>query len=448
MFNRRILVELRSWAERPHRKSLILRGARQVGKTTAIRMFGKEFDHFIELNLEEPDNRAIFKDGTDVVSVFNLIMLKKGINPEGGRVLLFIDEIQHSPQALLSLRYFYERMPHLYVIAAGSLLDVYLRRDRLEVPVGRVEYLWMYPCNFEEFLEAAGQRQLLELVTTIPFPEWAQPALREQFVRYALVGGMPEAIIVWLQTENIMETRRVLSNILGTYRDDAVKYAASPEQSGIIRFLIGVAPSQATKQISFERFGGSAFRAQQVKTSFSLLELASLLTLLYPYTTGVLPALPKLGKKPKLQFLDTGFINLQANLHDEYFLSPGLHAIYKGVAMEHLVGQQLISTWSGPFTAPGFWVRDSRGSSAEVDYTVIWNGHLIPIEVKAGKTGTLRSLMLFMEEADHGLAVRIYDGPTRWESLKTPTGKPFNLLSLNLGLSTQLCSYLQYYTRT
>ena len=448
MFKRHIIDELRKWAESPYRKSLVLRGARQVGKTTAIRIFGQEFDCFIELNLETPADRDIFIDGTDVSSLYNLILLKKGVQTPGKRVLLFIDEIQHSPQALLSLRYFYEKMPELFVIAAGSLLDIYLKRNRLEIPVGRVEYMWMHPCNFDEYLHAAAQDQLLELLDTIPFPSWAYPVLREKLMEYAMVGGMPEVITVWLQTGNIMEVRRILGNLLQTSRDDAIKYAMTGDQATILGHLISTAPTQACKLISFEHFGESDFRAQTVKNALTLLEQASLLTLFYPYGNAVLPALPKLGRRPKLLFLDTGFVNYQANIHEQYFTTQGLNSIYKGVAMEHLVGQQLLSFAAASGFKLGTWVRSARSSSAEVDFVVIQDNRMIPIEVKAGKTGTLKSLMLFMEEADHDLAVRIHDGQTAWESVSTPSGKQFRLLNLNLGLCTRLIDYLNVEART
>jgi predicted AAA+ superfamily ATPase len=442
VFQRKILFELQQWSASPYRKSLILRGARQVGKTTAVRMFAKEFDTFIELNLEDEADRRVFISGTDAQTVYNLMLLRKEIRQVGNRVLIFIDEIQNSPEALLSLRYFYEKLPELYIIAAGSLLDVYLRRNRLEVSVGRVEYLWMYPCDFEEYLQAAGYEQILTLVQKIPFPDYAYPVLREKFMEFALIGGMPEAIQIWLETKSIIEVRSILNNVLQAYRDDAVKYAVSPEQANVLQHIMNTAYSEVGKQITFEGFGGSDFKSQTIKSAFLLLEQSSIIKMLYPYTSTVLPTVPNRTKRPKLLFLDTGFINMQANIQAEYFSSPNLNSIYKGIAMEHLIGQQLISMQKPAGFELGFWVRNARSSSAEVDYVLIWNNQMIPVEVKSGKTGTLKSLFLFMEEAEHNIAVRIYDGVTNWEKHKTPKGKEFNLLNLNLGLTTRVCRYL------
>lgn len=445
MFERQILSNLKAWSESPNRKSLILRGARQVGKTTAVRMFGQSFETYIELNLEDETDRSMFISGTDVRAVLNVITLRKGIKQFPGRILIFIDEIQNSPEAMLSLRYFYEKMPELYIIAAGSLLEVYITRNRLPVSPGRVEYMWMYPCTFEEYLIAANQDRLLETIKTIPFPEYANTVLRDHFMQYALVGGMPEAIQVWLNSKNVLKVQHVLTDILLSYKEDAVKYAISLKQADILKFIIDGSYSEVAKQITFERFGGSDYKSQSIKSAFSLLEQASLVSLIYPHTSTELPAIPKRSRRPKLMFLDTGFINLQANIQADYFTATNLNSIYKGIAMEHLVGQQMIAMSKSRGFGMGFWIRNARGSSAEVDYVIIYKGRMIPVEVKSGKTGTLKSLMLFMDEAPHNFAVRIYDGVTCLEQHKTPSGKAFQLLNLNLGLTTRLIDYLDQY---
>lgn len=442
MFHRLILSALKEWSEFKYRKPLVLRGARQVGKTTAVRMFGKNFDTYIELNLEDKADRDVFVSGTDVQTVFNLIIVTKKITQTGKRILLFIDEIQNSPEAMQSLRYFYEKMPELYVIAAGSLLDIYIRRNRLEIAVGRIEYLWMYPCTFDEFLVATGQDNLLALMNNIPFPDHAYNILRRAFSEFALIGGMPEVIQSWSESNNLADVRKVQDNIILSFTDDAVKYAATSDQANVLKHIFRVVYNEVCRQVTFEGFGKSDFKSQQIKNSVVLLEQASLLHLLYPYTSSDLPSIPKRSKRPKLLFLDTGFINMQANIQADYFTATNLNSIYKGIAMEHLVGQQLIAMSKKQGFELGFWVRNARGSSAEVDFVIIWKNMMIPVEVKSGKTGTLKSLMLFMDEAPHNLAVRIYDGKTSLEKHKTPSGKEFKLLNLNLGLTTKIIDYI------
>ena len=442
MFYRHILADFKQWSESKHRKPLILRGARQVGKTTAVRMFGKSFDTFIELNLEDQADRDLFVSGTDVQAVFNLILVAKKKKLTGKRTLLFIDEIQNSSEAMLSLRYFFEKMPEIFVIAAGSLLDIYIRRNRLEISVGRIEYLWMYPCTFDEFLMATGQDNLLSLMKNIPYPDNAYSILKKNFSDFALIGGMPEVIQRWSESNNLAEVRKVQSDILLSFSEDAVKYAATADQANVLKHILRVVYSEVCGQVTFEGFGKSDFKSQQIKNSIALLEQASLLHLLYPYTSADLPTIPKRSRRPKLLFLDTGFINLQANIQADYFTATNLNSIYKGIAMEHLFGQQLISMQKQHDFELGFWVREKRGSSAEIDFVIIKNNEMIPVEVKSGKTGSLKSLLLFMDEAPHKTAVRIYDGKTGWEKHKTPNGKEFNLLNLNLGLAQEIFRYL------
>ena len=442
MFYRNILKNLQVWAESDYRKVLILRGARQVGKTTAVRMFSAEFDTFIELNMEIPEEKDIFDHFTNIQNLYNHILLKKQTKSQGERILLFIDEIQNSANAIRSLRFFYEQMPSLYVIASGSILDIYLYKEKFEISVGRIDYLWMYPISFDEYLIASGNYRLLEEVQQKPIPEYIYPIIREHFLTYALIGGMPEAVKIWLDTKDIVQVQGYLDSLLQAYRDDVVKYAQTSDQALIIRHIMDTAFSEVCKQISFEGFGSSSYRSQAIKNAFQILERASIVTLLYPYTTMFLPAIPKRSKRPKLLFLDIGILNHQAKVMVEYFSTKSLDSIYKGTAMELLVGQMLTVMKAKQGFDFSFWKRDVRGSSAEIDYVIIYKGKMIPIEVKAGKTGTLKSLMLFMDKAPHNFAVRIYDGNYAVEELSTSSGKTFKLINIPLSLTFRLIEFI------
>ena len=190
MFQRSILHGLTEWSEKPHRKPLILRGARQVGKTTAVSMLAEKFDQYIYLNLELKEDLQLFEQGYKVSELFEAICFLKNKDPQKHRTLLFIDEIQSSPEAVATLRYFFEDLPHIYVIAAGSLLESLLDRH-ISFPVGRVEYLKMHPLTFEEFLGATGEAQAVEILDRIPLPDFAHDKLLKLFHRYTLIGGMP-----------------------------------------------------------------------------------------------------------------------------------------------------------------------------------------------------------------------------------------------------------------
>jgi hypothetical protein len=423
-----------------------LRGARQVGKTTAIRMFSESFDTFIELNLELEGDRELFENETDVERLYNYILLRKGIAKPGKRVLLFIDEIQNSDKALNSLRYFYEQKPTLYVVAAGSLLEMYLTKSRIGLAVGRIENLWMHPMDFDEFLEAAEQTALLKAMKEIPCPDYVTKVARDWFMQYALIGGMPEVVKVYLESKDITKVRNIMKNLLITYADDMIKYAKTNEQAEIIRFVWEHIPLETGKQVSFNLFGGSSYKTQTIKSAMLLLEQSSLLKLIYPYTTYDLPALPLKTKKPKLLILDTGLLNYMAGVQDEYFGVNNLNSIYKGIAMEHLVGQLLTANNNDGFFPLSFWVKDKRSSSAEIDFVIAWKRQLIPIEVKAGSSGSLKSLMVYMNESGCELAIRIYDGDFSLQEITLETGKKFRLLNLPLPLTGRILEYIEHYT--
>jgi predicted AAA+ superfamily ATPase len=446
MYKRKIGAALSVWADSPYRKTLLLRGARQVGKTTAIRMFSESFDTYIELNLEEDGDRELFEKETDVERLYNYILLSKRIASPGKRVLLFIDEIQNSAKAIHSLRYFYEKKPDLYVVAAGSLLEMYLTKSRIGLAVGRIENLWMHPMDFDEFLEAAGQTALLNAMNEIPCPDYVTRVAREWFMQYALIGGMPEVVKVYLETRDIIQVRNLMKNLLITYSDDMIKYANTSEQAAIIRFVWEHVPLETGKQVSFNLFGGSSYKTHTIKSAMLLLEHSSLLKLVYPYTTCELPALPVKTKKPKLLILDTGLLNYMAGVQDEYFGITNLNSIYKGIAMEHLVGQLLTANISDSFLPLSFWVRDKRGSSAEIDFVLAWERQLIPIEVKAGSSGSLKSMMIYMRESNSDLAIRIYDGEYSLQEITLDTGKKFRLLNLPLTLSCRILEYIETFS--
>ncbi len=446
MFARQIEVRLAAWAGQHNRKPLLLRGARQVGKTVAVRRFAERFDCFIELNLEHAAEREPFERGLEVEDIFQAIVLLKNTRPVVGKTLLFLDEIQDSPEAVQVLRYFYEKMPHLHVIGAGSLLEISLAKAEIEFPVGRVQHLVMYPLSFAEYLNAMGESGAAEALNEVPLPTHAAGRLFELFHRYALVGGMPEVVAEYARTQDTPALRDIYESLLQSYLDDVPKYARNDTMARVLDHCVRTAPLEAGNRITFAGFGQSNYRSREAGEALRTLEKALLLHLLYPTTSTQIPIRPDLRKAPRLQFLDTGLLNYFAGLQDQYFLHSDLHSFYRGLLAEHIVAQELICHRASLLHKPCFWVREKSQSSAEVDFVMPHHGRVIPVEVKSGSTGRMRSLHQFVDTANPGYALRLYAGPLERGDARTPGGTPYVLLSLPYYLAPKLSDYLDWLT--
>jgi len=430
MFTRNIAANLKQWKERAQRKPLILRGARQVGKTTAVNLFAQEFDQYLYLNLELNEERNLFNADYTFEEILAAIFLHKNIrNDKNKTTLIFIDEIQQSATAVAMLRYFYEQAPDLFVIAAGSLFDV-LMEEGPNFPVGRVEYLFMYPLTFAEFLVATNEQEAFALLQQIPVPDYAHDKLLKLFHRYTLLGGMPEIIQHYSEQLDLVPLNSIYRNLLLSYGDDVAKYVRQNRLVQVVRHAIEQAPMEAGKRIKFQGFGHSNYGSRDMGEALRILEKALLLYLIYPTTSVNLPIVPNYQKSPRLQFLDTGLINYVMGLQKYYFSLADLNSFYQGVICEHIVGQELIAAGITPTGKINFWVREENQASAEVDFVVPYENYLIPVEVKAGKSGTLRSLHQFIDRTEHDCAIRLYAGNFKLEQQTTNKGKKYRLLNL------------------
>ncbi|MDQ1349829.1 MAG: uncharacterized protein QG657_130 [Acidobacteriota bacterium] len=446
MFYRNIIAELKKWAAEPDRKPLILRGARQVGKTTAIDMFAKLFDHYIYLNLENKEEAEIFNRNLPVDDLIKAIFFLKKLSPsKDKRILLFIDEIQNSPPALAMMRYFYESRKDLYVIGAGSLLEAVIGKLQVSFPVGRVQYLFMYPMTFEEFLQASSEETALEIYRQVPMPDYAHSRLLKLFHKYTLIGGMPEIIKKYIKDEDLVGLKPIYQSLLTGYLDDVSKYARTPPMVEVIRHAVEAAPFQAGNRVKFQGFGQSNYKSREMGEALKSLERAMLIYLVYPVTVTQPPLLEDNQKSPRLQFLDTGLLNYAVGLQGYFFKFDDLHAFYQGLLAEHIVGQELTALDMNTDKKIPFWVREQKQSNAEVDFVLPYKHYVIPLEVKAGKTGNLRSLHQFMERADHPYAVRLYAGSLQVTKASTPEGKPFKLLNLPYFLAGKIYDYLPWF---
>ncbi len=426
------------------RKPLILRGARQVGKTTLVMQFTDTYPNSIVLNLEKPSDIYYFNKFDDVKTITEGLFLSHKISiSEIGKTLLFIDEIQESPKAIQLLRYFYEEIPELHVIAAGSLLEFAMRKVK-NFPVGRVQYLYMHPLNFIEYLKAIGHKSALEQLNNVPVKPFAHNTFLELFNRYAIIGGMPEVVKTYIQDSSVTNLPEIYESIWSTYQDDVEKYTSSETERNVIKHIITTAHLYIDQRIKFQHFGNSNYRSREVGEAMRKLNSAQIIRLIYPTTNVEPPIISDLKKSPRLQFLDTGLVNYALGIQPEMLALKDLSPIYKGSLIPHLITQEIISLNSINKNVPNFWVREKKQSSSEVDLVYNYKNMIIPIEIKSGSTGSLKSLHQFIEQSNHPYAIRMYAGEFKIEETKTPKGTPYFLMNLPYYSGTKIKEYIEY----
>lgn len=443
---RNITPKLLNWKNSKNRKPLILRGARQVGKTTLIKQFAQTYKQSISLNLELPNDVSYFNEYNDVPTLVQALFIAHNISTsDKSETLIFIDEIQESPNAIAILRYFYELEPEIHVIAAGSLLEHAMRKVK-SFPVGRVEMLHLYPITFPEFLNALGQKSASEQFNTIPVKAVAHKTLLNLFNRYTIIGGMPEVINKYIETESVSELTPIYEGIWETYKNDVEKYASNDTEARVIKHIMATAHLDIDARIKFHNFGKSNYRSREVGEAFRNLDDAKIIQLIYPTTDTNVPVRSDLKKSPRLQFLDTGLINNELSIQGEMLAMEDLNSSYKGAIIPHMITQELMSLNYTKAVKPNFWVREKRQSSAEVDLVVQFKNRVIPIEIKSGKEGKLKSLHQFIDATDHPYAIRMYAGEFSIEEHTTGSGKKYLLMNLPYYLGTRLKEYMEYFT--
>lgn len=444
MFNRDILEQLSVWAKRSDRKPLVLRGARQVGKTTAVNLFSKEFDQYLYLNLEQKEERKIFEHSYPIKDLIQAIFFYKDQAKSKGKILIFIDEIQACPSAVAYLRFFYEAFPDLYIIAAGSLLET-LIDTHISFPVGRVEYLVMKPLNFKEFLNAMDEENSLDIIKNkIPAPDFAHDKLLKFFHTYSIIGGMPEIVQKYSEQKDIITLNNIFDSLIVSYLDDVEKYARNYSMANVIRHAVSNAFYEAGKRIKFQGFGNSNYKSREMGEALKVLEKAMLIYLIYPSSSVKPPLAPNIKKSPKLQVLDTGMLNYFGGFQKELFGTNDIDSAYQGKIAEHIVGQELLAYQTSPLYKLHFWSREKKQSNAEIDFLIQYADMIIPIEVKSGATGRLRSLHQFIDRTPHKYAVRLYSGQVEINRIKTLNGKDFILLNLPFYLAGSIPEYLEW----
>ena len=414
---RKIDVELLEWKNNPMRKPLLLRGARQVGKSSAVRHFGKEFKYFAEVNFERHKAvKTFFQGDIDIRLIAQKIAKYINVPIEEGETLLFLDEIQECPEAIMALRFFKEDYPGLHVIAAGSLLEFTLQ----ELPtygVGRIHTLFMYPMTFDEFLKANDENGLIDMKgqadSRHPLDDAFHEKLVEYFRIYLLVGGMPEAVLAWIKTHDFNQCSRVQEDIILTYDDDFSKYKkrVSPD---LLRTTMRGICHQSGEKITFKQISAD-YRSSQIREAVRLLTLAGLTTPVVATSGNGIPLDAEANEKNmKILFLDSGLLltvlqlegNLAQHLIEQIMTGNPQELVNKCGLVEMVAGLEILRNKPCVQRQRMFYWEKSGNSIAEIDYLDIFNLKVTPIEIKSGTQGGMKSLWLFMREKHLTEAIR------------------------------------------
>ena len=419
MYYERIIDRyLSEWATRPIHKPILLRGARQVGKSTAVRHLGESFKYYVEINLEKQSNYIdLFKKDLDVTRIVPQMAAMCGTPIVPNETLLFIDEIQESQEAIMALRYFKEDMPNLHVIAAGSLLEFVLD----EIPtfgVGRIHSMYMFPMTFDEFLLANGEQLLLDARGHANFDAPLPAPLHEKMIglmrTFMLVGGMPESVVKWVQTHDFLQCQEVQDDIITGYEADFPKYKKKVDPQLLIATMKSTA-TQATRKFVYSRVPGE-YKTAEVKKALDLLIKAGILVPVIHSSGNGLPLGDEADESiRKILLLDTGLMLRLLNMTmgdtsaitAQILTATAADLVNKGPMAEMLAGLELLH-----YLTPNlhhdlyYWVRQAKNATAEIDYLLSRDMKVLPFEVKAGVQGGMKSLWDFMREKKLDQAVR------------------------------------------
>jgi len=403
---------LREWRDRPSRKSLLVRGARQVGKTYSVRRLGRTFDHYVEINFEEtPSAGSVFQGALTPQPIVEWLSAFSRTPIRPGETLLFLDEIQACPKALSSLRFFHEKLPDLHVVAAGSLLEFALE----EIPsqgVGRIESIFMYPMTFNEVVKAQGGEGMLEFVDRANPDSPLDPAFHRQLTdrmrAYQLTGGLPEVVQTYVDTGDLNLCMDVLDDLITTFEDDFSKYRARVPASRLADVFHSI-PRQVGGKFKYSNVDSDS-QGREIKAALELLIKAGLVhRITHTAARGIPLGAQTNPKRFKALLFDVGIHQRLLGLDIPAHVVAGeIDLVNKGGVAEAVAGLEHIAH-GNPRRHPMlfYWHRERRGSTAEVDYVIQQNEQVVPVEVKAGSTGRMRSMHMFLDERGLDRGVRV-----------------------------------------
>lgn len=401
------LFDLRRWRHAPYRKPLIIRGCRQVGKSWLIDEFGKEYDTFVKINFEKNKlAHQYFASDLNVHTILEKLAIQTNTKIEIGKTLVFFDEIQSCEGAIQSLRYFKEELPELHIIAAGSLLDFAL--NKLGIPVGRVQFMQLYPLSFAEYLTALGQQSVREFLLKGEHDPVIHEQALEHLKNYMWVGGMPAVVDAWIKDRDPKICQDTQDEIIDSYRIDFHKYTKQHEIPHVAKVFEAI-PAMLGRKFIYAHVDGDS-RSESMKNALLLLDIAGIARRCF-HTAAQKPPLGAESneKKFKVYYFDIGIAQRLLGLDVRQWLLNPLQLSNQGEITEQFVAQEMMAYADCHKNRQlYYWHREAKSSNAEVDFVVLKDGQIVPVEVKSAQIGRMKSLKMFLDlhpQSKYGLKI-------------------------------------------
>ena len=438
-FSRSITTWLDQWASDVSSPGLILYGARQTGKTSLVERLSQKFRQFIRLDVKNPSDIEIFRKSGSSDDFLDTLFFWEEKDPSLKNTLIFFDCTCRDPQVVNLAKDIISRQPWIKIIISCAI-------QLHQVPMG-FSTLFLHPLSFSEFLNAYGNSEAILAFKEVPFPVSGFHKLLGLFHQYTLVGGMPAVVKKYVQSRSMSSLKPVYEGILKEFFRDIESTSFRQNKKDLLAITLQNAFMYAGTRIKFNAFGNVPYGSREMANTFRHLENSMLLSLNYPSVRTEPPLVPDSNKFPRLQMLDTGLVTYFSGIQKQMILAMDLNALFEGQVLRHVVGQELLSNTSLEPISLDYWVRDKAQSSAEIDYVIRYEDLIIPVVVKSGEPGRLRSLHQFIDEAPHSFAIRLYAGNVNIRKAETLRGKPYYLLSLPYFLACRISEHLRGFIR-
>jgi uncharacterized protein len=443
---RSIHRQLIPWSQKQNAPVLFLRGARRTGKTTCMDELGKHFDRYIRIDLTDKKEQPVFERSHSFDDLLQSVFFLKDQRRKGTKSLVFLDGIDHSKAARNWLPSFQKHTNGLWVAVSSSRsADTSFPSDHSHHP--HANDLILRPYSFAEFLRAMGENSALAALDEVPFPDHESGRLLRLFHLYALIGGMPEIVEHYAANRELADLPALYEKLLEHFFTEIKEETSSAKRNILVREILQNAFPFASMRVTFNRFGNTETGSREAAEAFRILQKILFLQLLYPSDSVSMPVAPNFDRSPRLQILDTGMVNYFSGIQKQLFIADDLLSVFGGQIARHAATQEILSSQYNPYDNLNFWMRGKLQSTAEVDFVFPYGDLVIPVIIKEGEPGRLRSIHQFIDASEHPFAVRLWAKNLSVRQARTLKGKKFFLLNLPYFLAGKIHEHLEGFIR-